>query len=410
MTKTQKNLKQGSALAVAIIVVLVLVFAALMMMVVGYHSRVRTIHETRALAARAAADSAMAQGVYLLKKQYATKGYWYSTNGEFPPDQAGIAVAGDGTSYGFSFSTRSPSVTRGFSVTLTATGTCGGTSKTIHCLLVDAADLTVATVADTIKWGNNFSVVGKGASLRTNSNAIGAITIGGGSTKIYGDLIAWDGDPANNSNANKNIDTVIAVDPTNIVAPAAKMFTSEKIVFPAVDIPVALKSAPVMPAAIPSSPSTPLSYQSGSTSGFTVPANTQVTLYVNGNITGDITVGKGGTLVVYVDGNVGGSTINGLNIVSLNTNQTDQAQAITILGTNKCTEVGAKNNFTFSGLIYAPDATLTMKNTNGITGSLICNQIDAKNMNSGTLTYIPDLANNILSPARKLIAARWWED
>jgi len=272
--------------------------------------------------------------------------------------------------------------------------------RSVHCTMGQVAELYGMMADGTIYFKNNLTADGEGAVLRTNLTTADAIKINKGT--IDADLVAGPG-----------ADVATAIDTPDPVTPHTKSAGSSKVDMPAVTVPASLLTATLVPSntTVFTASSLPKSYRANGLGAFTVKSPNNVTLYINGDLdTGnqsDIVVEEGATLTIYMDGNITGK--NGVGIEgSDNSDPVAVAESIKILGTSKCTSIGAKNNGSTYGLVYAPSADFEYKNNTKMYGALMVKTITSKN--NAEFHYIKELENYAGGvPATTLKVTKWWE-
>jgi hypothetical protein len=406
MVKSQKNMKRGSALALAIVIMLLLVFAGLTMVMMGYNDRVRAMNETRRMTAKAAADSGLAAAFHLAVLRRTGQAAWVDL-----ADVVNTLMPGEDvttTGYSASFSYTAPCNTAGnpaSGITVTATGTCGAYTKTVHAKLKNKGNLVGIGTNAGITFAQNLNVDTYGSNARavlmTNSTAPDAISVTKGPGVINGDIIVGPG---------ADLAQAIDLNP-KVVVNGSQSAAEQTTYFPPVIWP-----SPVPGTTLPAN--TTVINGSGTyniagttTASFTVKTPSSVILYIDGNLGDgsnnmDITVEKGACLVLYVNGNILGK--NGASFQSNdNSDPIAVATSITIFGTSKCTQIDLKNNATSYGVIYAPSAGDVLKNNATLYGAIVANSISA--VGQATFHYIADLPNAFV-PAQTFKIDRWWED
>ncbi len=131
-----------------------------------------------------------------------------------------------------------------------------------------------------------------------------------------------------------------------------------------------------------------------------------VVLYITGNVSLDesseLEIKNGASLVMYVDGDV--SVLNS-SLVNVNSKISDN---LLIIGCNDGSKFVLQNNVYFYGIIYAPEADVTLKNYVEYMGSIVSKTIL---MDSNIQMRHNDnfLTASYLDFPAKFVVQRWWQ-
>jgi hypothetical protein len=370
--------RKGAILALLVMVVLLLSMASLALIRVGTEARLRTVKSDLQTAARFAADAGIERALYLMNEQL-TAGTWTLDD---VPTYTTQSLAGGDADYTVTFT---GDLASGYQVT--SVGHSNNQTKTVRATIAltspvakdfailskNGIDLKNGSTVDGFNSGDpgDTDVPVKIGTLSTNNGAIGIdnnVTIDG---DIY---VIPDGDPDTVIDAHNGADLN-----GNI------FFLPSYYALPPVSPPDYVASqGPISGKNITlnSSDSGKYSEISISNNG-TLSINGDLTLYITGDIelnnNAEIEVKNNSSLKLYLDGDIEARNSSGFN------NKTEIPASLLIYGTGTDQEINLKNSADLYGVIYAPNAEMSVHNSVDAYGSFIVDDIELKN--SGNIYY-----------------------
>ncbi|MBN2020685.1 MAG: hypothetical protein JW749_10740 [Sedimentisphaerales bacterium] len=394
-----RNKKHGSIMVVILIIVIVMSIVGIGILCLGFHGRMMAIRSSTAIAARCAADAALADAVFHMNQKIKVKPWDNSTL----PSASNVSLPGCNASFDYTVSQA------GGDYIVQATGR---SAKVVHAVdgflriqsvfdyALFARDAIELKNSATIDWINN-QPGDSPLQVGTNSTNNGAIILKNGSN-VKGDVVVGvGGDP---------LDVINGIE--NIEGRTYAMF------YRAVLTPI------VVPAWLVSMPSggdiknTTTISTSGKYDNIdlgnseTITITEPVSLYITesidlGNSAGIIIGGSGDTdndaaLTIYLAGDLEGKNGAGIN------NLTADAKRFTLYGLDSCANIRLKNGNVFYGTLFAPNASVDMDNSVAAYGSVIGQNIGLKN--GGIFYYDAALRDRTVNDeAVRFVVHRWAE-
>ncbi len=369
---------KGAILSLMVLLTLLLAMGSLALAHLGQQSRLRTVRNTQAMAARIAADAGIERALYLMNQQL-SDGSWMVD--DVPVFESEVLPAGN-ASYSVSFS---GSLGAGYE--LISTGVCGSQTKTIRVLIgltnPFADDFAVLTLGQ-LTMKNKSTISGYNSSDPTDTDvsvAIGTLSTQSGSIDIVNDAVV-EGDVYVGPGGNP--DKVIKAKNPNAIK--GEVFTMQTPYYlPSI-------SAPGYVASRGSLRGNSITLGTSDSGKYTdISINNNGKLEINGDlvlhITGDIElkngaevkVNDGATLKLYVDGDIEGKNSAGIKT------QSKIPGDVEIYGTGNHQSFELKNSGDLYGVIYAPQADVILHNGGNAYGSFITKSFELKN--SGNVYY-----------------------
>jgi len=395
--------RKGAILALMVMVILLLSMTSLALMKVGQEARLRTVRNASQIAARFAADAGIEQVIYQMNKQLAAKAW---TLDEIPVYTA-QPMSGCTASYTVTFT--SGSLAGGYQIT--SEGRCGGQIRMVR-----------ATVGLTSPFAENYAVLTQGSMAFKNKSIvagynsadpldtdvsvrIGTLSTGSGAVDIYnGSTIHADvyvgpeGDPQRVINQHGGASVageyfvmpvsinLPVIEPPDYVASRGSLQVNSDLTLHAAD----------------SGKYTSINVKNGKT----LIVGGDLTLYV----TGDIDLGNGakievennGSLKLYFKGSIDARNSAGIS------NKSRIPSKVKLFGTGTNQSIDLKNDGALYGVVYAPEAQMTVHNKTDVYGSIIVHDFELKN--GGNMYYDEALKNVSLDDECIRFAVTRWED
>ncbi|MBN2181284.1 MAG: hypothetical protein JW715_05170 [Sedimentisphaerales bacterium] len=404
MNEREKNFKKherGSIVGLVLVIGVCLAIIGWGMLRMGFGSRVISSQNNSIVVAREAADAGLTEALHLLNQKLLAWPIDFSSL----PSAMDVPLNPSSSQPTYSYEvvpndTTNPVYYNGY--TIHSTGYYRDQVKKVHAMT------TLKSIWDNQFYGRvsielgsytEHGVVPEGSSIvfqiRTDSDEPGAIKLHP-NLVFNGEIVVGPGsDP----------ESVISQKKSSIIN-GPTYAASEYMEFPFKTVPEVIDST------LPPSSGGITTIPAG-TYGFpSITIGNGEKLYIDGEVTistgnvnikngGEIRVLEGGSLELYADGNfIAG---NGSYIY----NDAMDATKLKVYGSENCTKVEIKNSGDFRGAIYAPNASLEIKNSGAVYGSFIGSTIDVKN--SGQLFFDASLSNPVEDPSYFAIE-RWWEE
>lgn len=384
-----------------VILTLLLTMTSLALAHLGQQSRLRTLRNTAVTTARLAADAGIERALYLMNQELAAKTW---TVDDVPVFESEPLAACDAT-YTVTYS---GNVSGGYE--LVSTGTCRSQTRTVRVL-----------IGLTSPFSDDFAVLTKGQLSLKNKTKIDGynsndptdtdvqVAIGTLSNQddhidlklkatVDGDVyVGPDGDP----------DTVINM--KNRESVAGELFTmAVPQTLPNITAPGFVGSKGVIQGNSISLDTA----DSGKYDGISI--NNNGSLEIDGDlvlhITGDVElkngaevkVNNGSTLKLYIDGDIDAKNSAGIN------NKGKAPSDVQIYGTGNNQNFDLKNSSELYGVVFAPNADMSLDNGGNARGSFITKTFDLKN--DGDIYYDEALRNVSLSDEGIRFSILRWEE
>ncbi|MHC4212216.1 MAG: DUF7305 domain-containing protein [Planctomycetota bacterium] len=395
----------GSILALVVIMVVIISILGLVMVNMGSSARVQAARASTDLAARAAADAGLTEAIHMMNLKLAKEVVWDNST---LPEAADIALPGADATYSYKIT---GDKNTGFAVT--SIGRSAFSQRRVHNRLSiesfwfgigvkQNVDILSKTVFATIPAGSDFTI-------RTNSITKDTIALFP-NTEVPGDIIVGPGG---------DVDYAVGTKDSSIVH-GDVYAAAEEIQFPDVVVP-ALPYKGALP--VPSDPNNPGVIQlTAADSGIydeIILAEGQklhikkdeVVIYVENGfrmhnssqllVKNNLSVPS---LKLYVNGKM--QADNGSTIIT--ENHLDTGTRLKIFGTNECESIILMNSGDLSAAIYAPYASLEIKNSGALYGALTGDSLTMKN--SGEFFFDVRLLDITIDEDMAYLVARWWEE
>lgn len=393
--------RRGGVLALVLTIAVCLAIIGFGMMQLGFGSRFISAKTTSGITAREAADAGITEAVYLLNQKLLV----------WPRDFTDLPTATDlvlnpvssQPTYSYEVlpsDANNPGFYNGF--TVHSTGIYRDQLKKVHAvttLQTYWAGIGVRLNAD-INSKTVFGCIPEGSdavfSIRTNSTEPGAINLAP-NTEITGEIVVGPGgDP----------ESVITDKKTSVID-GPTYAASELLDFPFMPVP-----SEVVTSAFPPSAGGITTITAGMYEFPPITIKNGEKVYIEGNVTistgdvrinngGEIRVLSGGSLALYVDGSFIADTDSYIF------NEDLDATKLKIYGSPDCTQVIIKNSGDLWAAVYAPNATLEIKNSGVTYGGFVGSSLIMKN--SGEFYFDTRLLESVEDPAYFEIE-RWWEE
>lgn len=378
LKRNMKRKNKGAILTLMVMLVLLLSLSSLALMRVGRDARIRTVKNVTAVTARFAADAGIERTLYQMNKMLEA-GTW--TTDDVPTFNAEPLTACD-ADYTVTYSGNSAS-----GYVLTSVGQCGNATETVRVTIElsspFADDYAVLTQSD-LSMKSKSTVSGYNSSDPSATDI--SIAIGTLSTKDNSI------DIKNHTVVEGDVYIGVGGDPEDVVElKNDSSVEGEIFVMPMTyDLPVITPPDYVASKGGLSGNNITLgTSDSGKYSDISVSTKGQlevsgdVTLYVTGDITlnnsAELTVSEGSSLTVYFDGDIEAKNDSSI------TNEAKIPSKIQLYGTGTNQEIDLRNSNDLYGVVYAPNAAMTVHNKVDIYGSFIVGEFEIKN--SGDVYY-----------------------
>lgn len=416
MKKKQKNLllnkQSGSVLVLVLLVVLISFIIGTGLLALGTQSRVASINQVQDMMARSSADAGLERAVQeinnaVIAKTWSASVVPYVSNAALPYSDSvySINTAYDGTD---GYTVVSVGTDRNRTRTVTATLRLKGLfENAIQCR--DNIILKAGTVVDTIDSSISMDPADcdEKAIIGTNSIEADSVILNNG-VVVDGDVVVGVGGDTG---------TVIK----DMGATIDRSYSlSSSVEFPSVSAPTLL------------GPDTAISINTvgaektigpggdypttGRFSNISLKMGTKLrvigdcTLYLTGNVNMGqnseiiLDADKNAKLTIYLDGNWASDNGSGIN------NQTNSPSTFKLYGTGPAGQaIDIKAKGEFYGVIYAPDADLTMFSGGNIYGSFVTNNFELKN--PAQFLYDASLKTiSVYEEGARFVVNRWNEE
>ncbi|MCI0498834.1 MAG: hypothetical protein L0Y36_04010 [Planctomycetales bacterium] len=396
-----KKQRNGAILALMMVVVLLLSMASLAIIGIGQQARLRTVRRTAEVAARFAADAGIERVLYQMNQKLAA-GTW--TLDDVPLYNAQPLIGCD-ADYTVAFT---GNLAGGYHVT--STGHCGGRTRTVRVTLLltnpfaqDYAVLSRSSIAFKSKsrvGGYNSADpldTDVAARIGTFSTADGAIDIYNGSTVDADVVVGPGGDPQEVVNLHGgSVEREYFVMPVPLQLPVieAPDYTASR-------GPLSVKNN-VELLASDSGKYTSIAVAKGKT----LTIGGDLKLYVTGKIdlgsAAKIEVKEAASLDLYFDGDLDAKNSAGI------CNASRVPSRVKLFGTGSNQKIDLKNDGALYGVVYAPEADMTVHNEADVYGSVIVNRFELKN--GGDVCYDKALKEVSLEDKGVRFAVTQWEE
>lgn len=364
MKKILQANRRGAAMPLAMIAIMILLAMGVGLLSLGSISRVYAVRVSSAIAARAAADSALTKGLYEINLLMA--------NGELGddlPTETEVELMGSNSYYSYIITKE------GGTYTITATGQSNGAQHTVEATLAVSSPFEWAIFTQNgfelkngaiVDWYNN-SDGDSPMKIGSNSTDPAAIEIKN-SAMVNGDVVVGPGaDP----------DTVVSLssgaEVTGDIYAINSTFKPPDVV-----IPQWLSSLPSSGGIDDSATLyTSAKYEEielGNSKVLTIAGD--VTIYAESIELGQdakIEILENSSLTIYLDGDLEGKNSSGFNNIS------QDPKKLKIYGTDQCTSFEFKNSSALYGAILAADAYVEIKNSGDIYGAIVSKSMEMKN-------------------------------
>jgi len=408
--------RRGSILPLAVIVIVLLSIIGVGMLRCGLQARVYAARQANQIAAQVAADAGLVAAIAEINVKAAamtdlsslTKPGTVCAALSKPTD---VALANCDATYSYQVSANSVMSVQ--DLTVTATGKCGGAQKQVVARITkgggpfeygvfteNGMTLKPGTVVDGYNSDVDKTKMNLPVKVGTNSTESDSISIGKDAV-IKGDVAVGPGaDPAD----------VISASQATITGSSYAL--SEENEMPAVTVPTVLALMPVSPApgkaAVITGSAKYSSLYLGK--GDTLTVNGPVKLYV----TGDVSLSNSAeikinpvdplaSLTLYLGGNLylkNGGMLN---------NTTMDPKRLMVYGLEGCTNVSLDTAAVFYGAMYTPEATVNIKSSMTIYGSVVANGLNQAS--SSDIHYdasLEDVTPDFYPTEYEI--QRWWEE
>lgn len=399
--KHRKRNRRGAVLALMVMLVLLLSLTSLALIRVGHEARMRTVKSVAGTSARFAADAGVERTLYQMNEALQA-GTW--TLNDVPTFTSESLTACD-ADYTVTFT---GDLTSGYEIT--SVGRSGDQTRTVRVTVElsspFAVDYAVLTKNE-LEMKNKSLVSGYNSSDSSDTDvavSIGTISTDKGSVdikngaQVEGDIyVGPGGDP----------DEVVLV--KNFTLIEGEIFTMPMAPnFPVVTPP----DFTVSKGKITENKETLTSSDSGKYSSISLKSDEElevegeVVLYITGDITlgkdAEIEVEEDATLTIYFDSDL--TLKNSAEIM----NKSEIPASVRLYGTGSNQEIDLKNSSDLYGVIYAPDATMTVHNKVNIYGSFIVGDFELKN--SGDVYYDKALKDTSLDEEAIFFTITRWQE
>jgi len=408
--------RPGSVLPVVLIVITLLLVMGLGTLRLGVQARVYAARTSSQIAAQVAADAGLVAAIAEINVKAAamTDCSALTQPGTVCPalsKPTNIPLANsDGT---YSYQVIANSVMSVQDLTITVTGKCGLAEKKVSARMTrsggpfeyavfteNGMTLKPGTVVDGYNSDVDKTKMNLTVKLGTNSTQSASITMGKDAV-IKGDVAVGPG-----------------ANPADVISAAQATITgstyalTEKNEMPSVTVPTALALMPVLPApskmAVIAASAKYSSLYLGK--GETLTVNGPVNLYVTGDVSlsnsAEIKINEKNpmaSLTLYLGGNLylkNGGMLN---------NTTLDPKRLTVYGLDGCTNVSLDTAAVFYGAMYTPKATVNIKSSMTIYGSLVANGLNQAS--SSDIHYdasLEDVTPDFYPTNYEI--QRWWEE
>lgn len=370
--------RKGAAMPLAMITIMILLAMGVGLLSLGMNNRIYATRTSSVIAARCAADAGLAMALFQMNDSLDTK-----------PWQLSNLPKAEDVKLPYSNAVCSYEVTGDLAggYVATSTGEFGSAQRTVSANLelkglFDHAVLTKGNLI--LKSGTNLDAynsadpldTGMDADIATQSIADAAITLNSG-VVVSGDVrVGRAGDPD------------LVIKDLGATVNGSKYSMPENDYLPDIEAPTTLlemgtginaKGSTVTITPADSGTYTGIALKSTSDPGMMLVQGGEVELHISGDInlgnSCEIVVEEGSSLKLYVDGNI--NCNNGSSIWAVNTSK--NVEALMLYGTGEAAQtfdLKAKNEWL--GVIYAPNADVTLNAGGDIYGAIISNNFELK--------------------------------
>jgi choice-of-anchor A domain-containing protein len=397
-TSTSLHLKQrGSAIPLALLAIILLLLMGSGLLSLGLNARILSIRSTSDIAAQCAADAGLTQALFEMNEKLKIKPW----NGGSLPQALNESLSNCDATYSY---TVTGDIISGYSIE--STGICGQNTKTVTCDLRLQGPFEAAIFAEeSIELKNsaevdwyNYNSEDKIMEVGTNSILPGTVILRN-SASVNGDIIVGlDGDP----------DVVINNYGATITGETRAL--TQEYPIPSVSVPEWLLSLPSSGTIDKDSItiSNSAKYDSINLKSYkTITIDRDVVIYVIGelilNKSAKLLIEEDASLILYVGGDLEGKNSSSFN------NETENAKKFQIYSLDSCESMRFKNSSDFYGVIYAPNAEVTMDNSAEMYGSVVAKRFEQRN--SGDFNYDASLRD--ADPDDELlrfVVTKWHEE
>ena len=386
--------RPGIAIPLAMAAIMILLALGASLLTLGVSARLYSMRESEEISARCAADAGIIKALFEMNAKLKVAPW----DDSFLPSESDIPLSGCNAYYSYSI------LKDGGNYVVTAAGTCGNAKKKVRCTLSLAGPFDAAVFCESYVWFHNNCIIDQyNTDTGTPPLKVGTNSVKQWQLCIFSDavingdaVVGAGGDPAFTID-NKGI---ITGDQYSISMP--QKLESIKVLSSIEDLPSqgTLKSGDVIASG---------KYDKidlGNSDVVTIKGD--VTLYV----TGDVILGNSAQIIVdgtsdssltlYIGGDFSGDNSSNIN------NQTQNPHNAEIYGLDSCTKINMKNDSSFYGTIYAPQAEVVYNNSAALYGSVVAKSFETKN--SSPIHYDASLRNaSADQPLVKFKITNWME-
>lgn len=404
MKKLLRSKRRGTALALAIVAILILLAVGVGLLGLGFQGRVYSFRTSSDIAARCAADAGLAMALFEMNQKLQVK-----------PFSEGTLPEATDVSLPYSDQVCSYKVTGnlGSGYTIEATGVSGLAHRTVraviglqsafsHAILTkQSLTLKPGTLVDgynSLDPSDTDIDIGIGSQSASSSSVI--LNMG---TTVKGDVFV----AGNLSSAIKDLGAMVSGD-KYVSAPQPL----PSVTAPALPDKGSLNVKGITTTITPADSGTykEIDLKMAAKAGILQVSGGDVVLHVTGNIelgqSCEIVVTAGSTLTIYADANINCANGSGINML----NPPTQATTFQLYATGQGAQsfdIKAKNQFT--GMIYAPNATVDLYAKGDAYGSVVAQDFAFKA--GGNFYYDEALQqkNTVNDEAVQFVVTRWSE-
>ncbi len=406
MKKLLQSSRRGDAMPLALLAAMLLLAMGVGLLSLGLHSRLYSTRVTSDIVARCAADAGLEMALFEMNEKLKDKPW----SGSVLPENAGRALYNCDATFSYKV------IPGSGSYLVESIGRSGPAEKRVYAELelqglFEHAILTRETL--TLKSGTTVdgynsldpSDTDADVDIGTQNTANSSIILNSGVT-VKGDVIVGIG--GNPDTAIKDLgaatgDQYAATqdDPLPQIVPPTLPNTGQ---------PIAAKGETVTLTPADSGKYTAIDLKNASSPGILKIDGAGVVLHIAGDIqlgqSCEIVVTEGSSLTIYCDGNISCGNGSGINT----NNPPEEASTLQLYATGACQQtfdIKAKSNFT--GVIYAPNATIELYAGGDAYGSIVAKTFEFKA--GGNYHYDEALRKVETDDAgARFVIKRWYEN
>jgi len=409
MSKPSQSRKRGTAIPLAVLAVMLLLAMGVALLSLGLNSRVYSIRTASDITARCAADSGLAMALFEMNKQLQVKPW----NDGTLPKATDVSLP-----YCDAICSYEVSGDLGGGYLITSHGESGNAHRTVRATIVlkGLFDNAILTKADlTMKSGtlidgyNSLDLLDtkSDADIATQSTLDSSIILNAG-VVVKGDVRVGVG--GNPETAIKDLGATIA---------GSKWGATEKEPLPEIPAPdtlfykgsaITAKGNTVTIGPTDSGTYTGIDLKTTGLPGVLTISGGDVELHITGDIelgqSCQIVVKEGASLILYVDGDIHSRESSGINTE----NAAKQAETLKLYATGEDTQYfDIKANSEWIGIIYAPNADVSLYANGDAYGAVVANRFEFKA--GGSYHYDRALKKvNIEDEGVHFVVKRWQEE